>query len=432
MVCILAATSFIVRCDLENAIVLRLRNFFKIFAMPPKKQKKVSVNLGFKQALAGFADNLRNMLKSSEQMEEEVLTLPKKAKEASKVMVAFDLVNVAKVTLVVLALLVAAYFVYEIRQIVLILFVSFLFASALMPTVDFLQKKKVPRALSVLVIYVVVITFLVAFISSFIPTLGKELVKLARNLQEALVGLTQGGVNIPALNFILEPLQDFDVKTLSANLEQYLLSIGKQLSSLAGNAVGFLIALSNGLLNFLLVLVLTFMFVVGRDDVNQFIVSLFPKEYESYILNKNKAIQVKIGYWLQGQVVLMVVIGLITYIGLSIIGVDYALTLAAFTGLAELLPVVGPMLALIVALPIAANKAFWMVGAVFIFYMVIQQLENNLLVPAIMKKAVGLNPIVVIVSMLIGFQFLGVLGLIISVPVATMVGLFLADFLRKK
>jgi predicted PurR-regulated permease PerM len=400
--------------------------------MPPKKQKKVSVNLGFKQALAGFADNLRNMLKSSEQMEEEVLTLPKKAKEASKVMVAFDLVNVAKVTLVVLALLVAAYFVYEIRQIVLILFVSFLFASALMPTVDFLQKKKVPRALSVLVIYVVVITFLVAFISSFIPTLGKELVKLARNLQEALVGLTQGGVNIPALNFILEPLQDFDVKTLSANLEQYLLSIGKQLSSLAGNAVGFLIALSNGLLNFLLVLVLTFMFVVGRDDVNQFIVSLFPKEYESYILNKNKAIQVKIGYWLQGQVVLMVVIGLITYIGLSIIGVDYALTLAAFTGLAELLPVVGPMLALIVALPIAANKAFWMVGAVFIFYMVIQQLENNLLVPAIMKKAVGLNPIVVIVSMLIGFQFLGVLGLIISVPVATMVGLFLADFLRKK
>jgi predicted PurR-regulated permease PerM len=222
------------------------------------------------------------------------------------------------------------------------------------------------------------------------------------------------------------------VKTLSANLEQYLLSIGKQLSSLAGNAVGFLIALSNGLLNFLLVLVLTFMFVVGRDDVNQFIVSLFPKEYESYILNKNKAIQVKIGYWLQGQVVLMVVIGLITYIGLSIIGVDYALTLAAFTGLAELLPVVGPMLALIVALPIAANKAFWMVGAVFIFYMVIQQLENNLLVPAIMKKAVGLNPIVVIVSMLIGFQFLGVLGLIISVPVATMVGLFLADFLRKK
>lgn len=400
--------------------------------MPPKKQKKVSVNLGFKQALAGFADNLRNLLKSSEQMEEEVLTLPKKTKDTSKVLVAFDLVNVAKVTLVFLALLVAAYFVYEIRQIVLILFVSFLFASALMPTVDFLQKKRIPRALSVLVIYVVVITFLVAFISSFIPTLGKELVKLARNLQEALVGLTQGGVNIPALDFILEPLQNFDVRTLSANLEQYLLSIGKQLSSLAGNAVGFLIALSNGLLNFLLVLVLTFMFVVGRDDVNQFIVSLFPKEYESYILNKNKAIQVKIGYWLQGQVVLMVVIGLITYIGLSIIGVDYALTLAAFTGLAELLPVVGPMLALIVALPIAANKAFWMVGAVFIFYMVIQQLENNLLVPAIMKKAVGLNPIVVIVSMLIGFQFLGVLGLIISVPVATMVGLFLTDFLRKK
>lgn len=400
--------------------------------MPPKKQKKVSVNLGFKQALAGFADNLRNMLKSSEQMEEEVLTLPKKTKEASKVMVAFDLVNVAKVTLVVLALLVAAYFVYEIRQIVLILFVSFLFASALMPTVDFLQKKKVPRALSVLVIYVVVITFLVAFISSFVPTLGKELVKLARNLQEALLGLTKGGVNIPALNFVLEPLQDFDVKTLSANLEQYLLSIGKQLSSLAGNAVGFLIALSNGLLNFLLVLVLTFMFVVGRDDVNQFIVSLFPKEYENYILNKNKAIQVKIGYWLQGQVALMIVIGVITYIGLSIIGVEYALTLAAFTGLAELLPVVGPMLALLVALPIAANEAFWMVGAVFVFYMVIQQLENNLLVPAIMKKAVGLNPIVVIVSMLIGFQFLGVLGLIISVPVATMVGLFLADFLRKK
>lgn len=349
--------------------------------------------------------------------------------------VRFDLGNVAKTVLVVMLLVLFAAFLVKIKEILLIVFVSFLLSSALIPTVDWLHKRKVPRPLSVILIYVVAFGALIAFISSFIPTLGGELLVLGRNIQDLLVDLTTGDLSVPALSFVLDPLREYvanvDLDVLFNDLEGYLLDAGKQLSSLAGNAVGVLIAFSNGLLNLLLVMVLTFLFIIERDAVSNFVVAMFPARYKKYILAKNKAIQTKIGYWLQGQVVLMAVITVITYVALLVLGVEYALTLAAFAGLAELLPVVGPLLALLVALPIAANQALWLVAAVAILFFVIQQLENNVLVPMIMNKAVGLNPIVVILAMLIGFQFLGVLGLIISVPVASTVNIFLSDYLKR-
>ena len=109
----------------------------------------------------------------------------------------------------------------------------------------------------------------------------------------------------------------------------------------------------------------------------------------------------------------------------------YAFTLALFAGFTELIPVIGPIIAWVATLPIAFNTSTSVVIAVSVLYFIIQRLENNLLVPVIMRKATGLHPIIVITAMMLGYKFQGILGIIISIPLAGIVGMFLHDYLVK-
>lgn len=368
----------------------------------------------------------------SESLDADIKPPPSKT-SGQEMVLKFSLPSVAKATAIVLLVALLAYFAYQIREIILIVAVAFLLSAALMPTVQWLEKRRVPRALSVIVIYVIALSLLVVFLSSFVPTLGRELLTLGRNFGDLVLGLTRGEIQVSWLKPGLDPIREYlttvDLNSLFVDFEQYLVDAGKQLTGLAGNAVAGLVTFSNGVLNLLLVLVLSFYFVVDQEAIHRFIVKLFPKNYEDYLLAKNAAIQTKIGYWLQGQLMLMLAVGAITYITLLILGVEYALIIAVVAGVMELLPVIGPLVAFVVAVPLVANQSIVLVLGVGIAFFVIQQLENNVLVPMIMKKAVGLNAIVVLLSMLIGFQFLGVLGVIIAVPVASTIKILLEDYI---
>ena len=126
------------------------------------------------------------------------------------------------------------------------------------------------------------------------------------------------------------------------------------------------------------------------------------------------------------------IVGGIAYVGLSIIGVKYALTLAIVAGLAEFLPYIGPMIAFATAAPVAFNESmvqgFWVIG----FYSALQIFEGNIIVPLIMRKAVGLPPIVTILALLIGWQFLGIIGMVLSVPLASIIAIFVEDFRERR
>ncbi|MBU4332000.1 AI-2E family transporter, partial [Patescibacteria group bacterium] len=139
--------------------------------------------------------------------------------------------------------------------------------------------------------------------------------------------------------------------------------------------------------------------------------------------------QKKIGSWLRGQVILMIIIGILSYIGLLILGVRYALLLALFAGLMEIIPYIGPIFGAVPAVFIALTQSPIKGLLVIVLYLIIQQLENNLIVPKIMKRAVGLNPIVVILVILIGGKIAGIVGALIAVPVATAFSVMLKDFL---
>lgn len=385
-------------------------------------------------------DKMRKTIRSlKEEQEKEDLKVnvkKKSSKKSDEVVVHISSSSVAKATLVVIGLLLLVNFLSGILDIIVVLFVSILFAAALDPTVDALEKYKIPRSVSVIGIFIVLLFLLGYFISQLIPLVAVQLFELAKNLTDIVNGLLEGGTQLPFGDNIQALLTTFfehvDRSVFEEQLKNSLETLSVQLQSFAGDTFTGIISIFSSILNFALILILTFFLVVDEKSVDQFFLSLFPSKHAAYIIEKSEAVKHKVGYWLRGQVVMMVLMFLVTLITFLSLGVDYALTLAMMAGISELIPVVGPFLSGIPALLVAFNQSPWLALWVFIAIVIIQQLEGNVMVPLVMRKAVGLSPIIVIISMLVGYSSLGILGMIIAVPVATSVSIFVHDYTMKE
>lgn len=366
------------------------------------------------------------------------LVIPTKTKKKiEKRLIKITPADVAKSVAVIILMIALSALIFQIKDILMLFFVSLLFSAALDPTIDQLERHKIPRSISAIVIFVVLITLFSFFMVSFIPILANQLLDLGSKTQLLIGNIIQGKIALPAyldwLNPILKDLfVGTDTTNFTLNLQNYFIQFGEELRSLAGNALLAIKTLSNGLANAILVLLLTYFMIVDENIIDNFIIKLFPSKYETYINQKSNIIKFKVGQWLRGQMALMLAVGVLTYIGLVIIGIEYAFTLALFAGLTELIPVIGPLIGWVAAIPIAANQSMSALIWVTILYFVIQRLENNLLVPIIMKQATGLHPIIVLFAMLVGFEFYGVIGVIISVPVSAVIGIFIEDYLNKR
>ncbi|PIQ77024.1 hypothetical protein COV82_06700 [Candidatus Peregrinibacteria bacterium CG11_big_fil_rev_8_21_14_0_20_46_8] len=394
--------------------------------------------------LREFTGRVKTLKKKRDDQEKVAPSrLPKKPQEdAKKIEFVVSSATIAKVISLTVILLALTYFLYAIRQILVIFFIAFFFASALDPLVDYLQARKIPRALGVLLIYAAAFVVLGFMLSNLVPIITTELSQIANRAQEFIVNIVRGEIVLPEFMEGLRPrIQDLfegiDVSQLP-NYKDVLLDAANRLSNVAGNVFNAIVVIFNGFFNTALILVLTFLMVVDEDGINKFILSLFPSRYAAYIQEKNEIIKQKLGYWLRGQVVLMFAVGILVYIGFFIIGlatgepVQYAATIALVAGLTELIPYAGPFVAWAIALPIVANQSLFLILWMTILMYIVQLLENNVLVPVVMQKAVGLSPIFVMFSMFVGFHFLGVVGMILAVPVATGVAIFVKDYAEKE
>jgi len=348
--------------------------------------------------------------------------------------------TMAKFVVVAIALLLVAGFLYQIRDILLIFFVSLLFASALDPMVDALERKKIPRSLGVVIIYLISLLILGILVSSLVPILAHEVGQLAGRIQDFVVNIATGKINLPPFMEGLRPsikqaFNGLDISQIS-DYKDILQSFANKLSEVAGNLVNVIGVVFNGVINAILVLVITFMMSVDERGIDKFVLSLFPTRHAHYITEKSEALKEKMGYWLRGQVVLCLVVGVLVYIGFLIIGlftkqVDYAATIAIVAGLTEVIPYAGPFIAWLIAMPIMANQSFGLVIWMTVLMYIVQLLENNLIVPIVMHKAVGISPIFVMFALMIGFSFLGILGIVLAVPVAAVVAIFVRDYADK-
>lgn len=323
----------------------------------------------------------------------------------------------------IVAVIFILYFLFLIQDILAILFVALILSSAIDPWVDWMQNKKIPRPLGILFIYLAIFSLVGLIIYLIIPPIAQEFKDLAQNFPRYMERIISG----------FSILREYTAQHgILENMKDSLGSIGTQLQKSAGNIFSTVSGIFGGIFSFFLVLVLTFYMVVEENAIKKLVWSVVPGKHQVYTMHLVNRMQQKIGLWLRGQMILSLIIFLLTYIGLTIIGVEYALVLALIAGLAEFVPYLGPTIGAIPAVFLAFTQSPMLALFTAGLYYIIQIVENNILVPKIMQKAVGLNPIVSISALLIGFKVAGVVGAILSIPVATAVSVFIKDVFDHK
>jgi predicted PurR-regulated permease PerM len=313
-----------------------------------------------------------------------------------------DLENSTKIILKVFGVALALVFLWLIRDIIVILLLSIIFASAMEPLVRYFKLRKVPRAASVLAVYVIVLAVAGAVVSLLIPPVLSQFSLLSDNLPQYT---EQFRSQFPVVNELMGGID------LGDAIKQIFSTVNGG-ESVLNRTVGVF----NGFFTFITVLVISFYLVAEEKGMREFIRSLVPPHYQEFTMGLVDSIQKKMGLWLLGQLILSVSIFLMTFLGLSLLGVKYALFLALLAGLLEVIPYIGPFVSAVPAIFFAFIQNPALAIAVLVLYIIIQKVEGYVLVPKVMEKTVGVSPLAVLLALLIGFKLAGVLGLLLAVP----------------
>lgn len=313
---------------------------------------------------------------------------------------------------------------YLVRSALLLLYVSALLAVGFSPIVRLIERQKVlpigarrlPRWLAILVLYVAILGTLTGIGFLIVP----PLVEQAKQLWEAAPEMSARAQDFLVQRGLLqEPL------TWREAVERA--PVADSGGQAMGTVVGALFGVLGGLVGFFTILILTFYLLVDADSLRDTFLKLFPMHQRSRVAAASRDITVKVSAWLGGQLLLAGVIGATSAIGLWLLGIPFFFVLALISAIGEFIPVVGPLLAAIPAVAVAATVSMNKVLLVILFFVVQQQIENHVLVPKVMERQVGVSAVTVIVALLIGGHLLGIAGAILAVPTAAILQVLIAE-----
>ncbi len=358
-------------------------------------------------------------------------------------MIGFSLKNVMQATFVVLAVFVGTWAVYQIQDKILLLLLGFFVAAIIDPGVRAMERMGIPRGIGILLQYFIALFIFLFLLVSLIPIIASQLQQIAILISDHVNAfLANPQISLPLLttevngrltDLVQGTLQDLSIQRFTDALQQ----LGESMGSIAGGSILFATRVAGSVLNFLvqtmIVLVFAFFIQIEREHLRSWFRSFFPARLRNYLDSKTDAVHHKIGRWARGQILLGISIGILVFIALSILGMPYAATLAVLAGFTEFIPYLGPFIAAVPAVLIAGTQGgfVWALIVAGVYY-IIQWCENNLLVPLIMKRAVGLSPIAIMFAMLVTVSFPTlvhpVLGILLAVPATTILTLFIEDW----
>lgn len=320
---------------------------------------------------------------------------------------------------IVLALcLYASYLLFDI---LLVILTAVVIASAIEPIADYFIKKHIPRVLSVLGIYLGFFAFLSFVVYVFVPPLFDEIAGAAIQIPAYFASIDVLGS--PALTQIIRS---------AIPVKEIIPAVGGAISGAQSGILGTATAVFGGFVNLSLIIVLSFYLAVQDKGIEDFLRLVTPPMHEEYAIDLWTRARKKIGLWMQGQLLLGVLIGVFAYLGLSILGIRYALLLAIMAAVFELIPVFGPTMAAVPAVVLGFGESTIVGFMVLGFYIIIQQFENHLIYPLVVRKVVGVPPLLVILALIIGGRLAGFLGIILAVPVASAFMELVADIEKNK
>lgn len=298
-----------------------------------------------------------------------------------------------------------------VRDVLLLIFISFILATIMLPATAWAEKHKIPRGITVAFLYIIAAAAFVGVGWVLIPILVYEITQITLNF----------GNYWDSVITLLPPetsaaLKEIVQNNLNSIADAAKTGVAVTVASLLSTVQGIFGALGS----LVVVLVLTFYFVVEEAAIKRALLAWLPIKHASFVERLLANTQHRLGGWARGQLILSLLVGVCVYIALSVIGVPYAFALAALAALLEFIPYAGPILSsffgIFFALTISPLTAMITAGV----YYGIQVIQNNFLVPKVMEKAAGVNPVLSIVMILLAYEVMGVIGVFLGVPVASL------------
>ncbi len=348
------------------------------------------------------------------------------------------------------------WFLFFIKDIVLVVLVAIVIASGLEPLISWFKRIKISRLPAAIISYLGIIAILAGIIFFFLPAVLDEASSFLSTLPKYLdsttlwnpLNITSTDISIPqkvvqslseGVNNPTQLVKDISASQLKSTtvtgsgIGDLVKSIQDITSNISSGFLKIVSGIFGGLLSFVLIVVLSFYLLVQEDGVGKFLGLISPVKHEKYITDLWKRSQRKIGQWMQGQLLLGVIVAVLVYLGLMILGVRNALLFAVITGLFEIIPVFGPIISAIPPIIVAfidggVTSALLVAG----LYLIVQQFEGHLIYPLVVRKIVGVSPIIVILALIVGAKLAGFLGIVLSVPLVSALMEFVEDVEKRK
>ncbi len=314
-----------------------------------------------------------------------------------------------------LAMVAFGLLLFYLRDVIVTVFVAAVISAAMDPSIVLLEKRGMPRPVALAIIFFGTLGLVVAVIVTFVPLVVDQVQQLATNLP------------VIYRNY-LDRLNTSGYPQVAAMIENAVRSMSQGVGNYARTFFGSAITVIRGLVSGFGVMVLTFYMVMQQQQMKAAAIEWSPPRARARLSRLLRTIKVRLGQWLRGQMLLGAVIGGLSYIGLLLLHVKYALVLALLAGVTEMIPIIGPIVGAVPAILVAASDEPIRGVYVAVMYIVIQQTENHILVPRVMSSTTGLNPIVVLVALLVGARLAGIVGVLLAVPSSLIVQTIAEDW----
>lgn len=322
--------------------------------------------------------------------------------------------TILKISLVVICF----YIFYSIRDIIVWFIFALTISILFNPVIDFLQKKKIPRIVGIILVYFGFFGVFSFSVYLVVPLFASEIHLFLQSFPQYFEKISP-------------PLRELGFQAFEST-ESFIESIGSTLQKMAGSIFNVLFVIFGGFFSFLGIITIAVFLSLEEKAAERTLVLLFPKKYEAYILNLWARCQKKVAGWFGARIIACLFVGIASYITFLLFDIKYPFTLGLFAGVLNFIPYIGPLFTAIVLFLIIFPTEMLKAIFVLIVFFLIQQIESNVLSPLLMKRIVGVPPVVVIIALIIGGKLWGILGAFLAIPLAGILFEFLKEFLQKK
>lgn len=312
----------------------------------------------------------------------------------------------------------SVYLVFLIKDILVWILFGLIISVVFDPVIDFLSKRRVPRALAAVLVYSSLFAFLALTIYSSAPFFVNEVQRFS-------------GLFPQYFETLAPPLQGIGLTAFS-DFQSFLDAVGGSIQQLGSSAVSGLSSVFGGLFSTLFVISIAIFLSIEEKAIERAISLLFPKKYESFALRVWERSQRQVAGWFLTRLASSAFVGVATYIALVILNVPYPFSLSLLSGVLNLIPIVGPLLTGLLIGGVVALDSVLKAVFVLLSFVLIQQIEGNVLTPLLTNRFIGLPPALVLISLAVGGQLWGVMGAILAIPLSGIIYEFMRDFLRKR